>query len=72
MLEASSGSLRGGLSGDLTTLSEALGELDASLMEMRKRIRGVLGPSSQFHEATPGDPNSNSFSDGAPDVETNG
>lgn len=34
----------GTLSGDLTTLSEALGELDASLIEMRKRIRGVLGP----------------------------
>lgn len=31
------------LSGDLTTLSKSLGELDASLNEMRKRIRGVLG-----------------------------
>ena len=31
------------LSGDLTTLSKSLGELDASLSEIRKRIRGVLG-----------------------------
>ena len=31
------------LSGDLTTLSKSLGELDASLNEIRKRIRGVLG-----------------------------
>ena len=70
MLQANSGSLRGGLSGDLTTLSEALGELDASLMEMRKRIRGVLGPSGQFHEETSGEPDS--FSSGAGDLGTNG
>lgn len=31
------------LSGDLSTLSKSLGELDASLSEIRKRIRGVLG-----------------------------
>ena len=31
------------LSGDLSTLSKSLGELDASLNEIRKRIRGVLG-----------------------------
>jgi hypothetical protein len=58
MLEAKSGSLRAGsLSGDLTTLSEALGELDASLIEIRKRIRGVLGPSDQSLEGTPDDRN---------------
>ena len=31
------------LSGDLTTLTKSLGDLDASLSEIRKRIRGVLG-----------------------------
>ena len=47
MLETGSGALKTGhLSGDLITLSEALGELDASLIQMRKRIRSVLGPSS--------------------------
>lgn len=47
MLENGSGALKAGhLSGDLITLSEALGELDASLMQMRKRIRSVLGPSA--------------------------
>ena len=48
----------GTLSGDLTTLSEALGELDASLMEMRKRIRSVLGPAAVTPgEAPPGNRN---------------
>lgn len=46
MLETGSGALKAGhLSGDLITLSEALGELDAALIQMRKRIRSVLGPS---------------------------
>ena len=45
----------GTLSGDLTTLSEALGELDASLMEMRKRIRSVLGPAAAPPEEAPPD-----------------
>ena len=31
------------LSGDLSTLTKSLGDLDASLTEIRKRIRGVLG-----------------------------
>ncbi len=31
------------LSGDLSTLTKSLGDLDASLSEIRKRIRGVLG-----------------------------
>ena len=35
---------QGALSGDLTTLSAALGELDSSLSEIRKKIRGMLGP----------------------------
>ena len=34
---------QGTLSGDLTTLSGRLGELDALLEDMRKRIRTVLG-----------------------------
>ena len=34
----------GTLSGDLMTLSRALGELDAALLDIRKIIRGVLGP----------------------------
>lgn len=33
----------GGLTGDLMTLSRTLGDLDASLSEVRKRIRGILG-----------------------------
>lgn len=68
MMDAKSG--RGGLSGDLTTLSEALGELDASLLEMRKRIRGVLGPYGQLHEEPPQDRGPAPFSHGDPDVET--
>lgn len=34
----------GTLSGDLATLSAALVDLDAALVEVRRRIRGVLGP----------------------------
>jgi hypothetical protein len=34
----------GTLSGDLATLGRALAQLDATLSETRKRIRGVLGP----------------------------
>lgn len=34
----------GTLSGDLITVTRALGELDASLADIRKRIRDVLGP----------------------------
>ncbi len=37
---------QGTLSGDLTTLSDQLGELDTSLEDVRKRIRVVLGASS--------------------------
>lgn len=37
----------GTLSGDLTTLSHALGELDESLSEIHRRIRLVLGPRRQ-------------------------
>lgn len=43
MLDASAGTL----SGDLTTLSLALGELDDSLAEIHRRIRFVLGPRRQ-------------------------
>ena len=39
--------LAGTLSGDLTTLSHALIELDESLTDIHKRIRGVLGPRRQ-------------------------
>lgn len=34
----------GNISGDLMTVSEGLRDLDASLTDMRKRIRAVLGP----------------------------
>jgi hypothetical protein len=34
---------KGTLSGDLSTLSERLGELDTSLEDTRRRIRSVLG-----------------------------
>ena len=34
----------GKLSRDITTLSKALGDLDARLVDIRRRIRGVLGP----------------------------
>jgi hypothetical protein len=37
----------GGLSGDLMTLSRTLVDLDASLSEVRKRIRGILGGKSR-------------------------
>ena len=36
----------GTLSGDLATLSDRLSDLDASLEEMRKKIRTVLGSSN--------------------------
>ena len=42
----------GTLSGDLSTLSTALAELDASLTEIRRRIRGVLGPVISEREDT--------------------
>lgn len=48
---AGSGSFTfGNLSGDLVTLTAALGELDASLNEVRRRIRTVLGPAAQTGE----------------------
>ena len=50
MLNAQSGTL----SGDLTTLGESLGELDAMLILARKRIRDVLGPSGSDAEEAPG------------------
>lgn len=34
----------GTLKGDLATLSRALAELDTTLLDMHKTIRGVLGP----------------------------
>lgn len=34
----------GNLSGDLITLSRALHDLDLALGDIRKRIRGILGP----------------------------
>jgi hypothetical protein len=34
----------GNLTGDLMTLSKGLRELDVSLANVRKRIRGILGP----------------------------
>jgi hypothetical protein len=34
----------GSLRGDLATLSRELSDLDAALNDVRKRIRGVLGP----------------------------
>ena len=56
-LETGSGALKTGhLSGDLITLSEALGELDASLVQMRKRIRSVLGPSAPSEHKTVEEP----------------
>lgn len=36
----------GNLSGDLTTLSKGLRDLDLVLGDLRKRIRGVLGPAA--------------------------
>ena len=43
MLRAPSGSL----SGDLATLSTALVDLDAALVELRRRVRLVLGPGDE-------------------------
>jgi hypothetical protein len=43
------------LSGDLATLSEDLRELDLILADMRKRIRGVLGPSRSSKITAAGD-----------------
>lgn len=37
---------QGTLSGDLTSLSKGLRDLDAVLVDMRRRIHGVLGPVS--------------------------
>lgn len=37
------------LSGDLTTLGNALGQLDTSLRETSKRIRRLLGPANIDH-----------------------
>ena len=51
------------LSGDLTTLSKSLGELDASLSEIRKRIRGVLGMPLDGNGSN--GPNGNDNRDGA-------
>ena len=39
-----------GLSGDLMTVSKGLRELDGILGEVRKRIRGVLGPAPRTSE----------------------
>jgi hypothetical protein len=40
---SASNATRGTLSGDLATVSQALSELDTSLGDVRRRIRGVLG-----------------------------
>jgi hypothetical protein len=40
---SASNAIRGTLSGDLATVSQALSELDTSLGDVRRRIRGVLG-----------------------------
>ena|ERR1700744_95845 len=44
VLERTQASKVGNLHGDLTTLGQTLGELDAALVLARKRIRDVLGP----------------------------
>jgi hypothetical protein len=41
----------GALSGDLATLSKELSELDVCLSEIRRRIHGVLGPTTGAKEA---------------------
>jgi len=43
------------LSGDLATLSKDLRELDLILADMRKRIRGVLGPAQSSKVTASGD-----------------
>jgi hypothetical protein len=43
----------GNLSGDLSTLGRALAELDMTLSETRKRIRGVLGSSDSETGTSP-------------------
>jgi hypothetical protein len=44
----------GNLSGDLMTLSKGLRDLDLVLVDLRKRIRGVLGPvDSRLDAASP-------------------
>ena len=50
VLEAQAGTLHG----DLTTLGNALGELDATLILTRKRIRDVLGPTTHTEQETLG------------------
>jgi hypothetical protein len=50
VLEAQSGTLHG----DLTTLGNALGELDATLILTRRRIRDVLGPTGNTDQETLG------------------
>ena len=45
----------GTLHGDLTTLGNALGELDATLILARKRIRDVLGPAADVDQDTIGE-----------------
>jgi hypothetical protein len=42
----------GTLSGDLTTVSKGLRDLDLVLAEMRKRIRGLLGPAGSGLNST--------------------
>jgi hypothetical protein len=49
----------GTLHGDLTTLGNALGELDATLILARKRIRDVLGPAADVDQDTIGEGSGN-------------
>ena len=46
VLQRIQGSPPGTLKGDLSTLSRTLAELDTTLMEAHRTIRGVLGPPS--------------------------
>lgn len=51
VLERTQSSRAGNLHGDLTTLGQSLGELDAALVLARKRIRDVLGPAQDADKA---------------------
>ncbi len=45
----------GTLKGDLATLSRALAELDMTLLDMHKTIRGVLGPPTSKRSGSSGE-----------------
>jgi hypothetical protein len=51
----------GTISGDLANLSKRLGELDAALSDVRRRIRGVLGYSGDTEETRSASASSTSY-----------